>query len=62
CVIAEKWCSSAMAAHEIHCGALVIAVILGTDALMHKTLEKWVLSQFRDQTLSDCDFWTQQGD
>ena len=31
-----------MAAHEIHWEAPVIADILGTDALMHKTLEKWV--------------------
>ena len=31
-----------MAAHRIHWKAPVIAVILGTDALMNKTLEKWV--------------------
>ena len=60
--IAEKWCSSALAAHRIHYRAPVIAVILGTDALMTKTLEKWVFNQFREQELNDCEFWAQQGD
>jgi len=39
---AGKGCSSALAAHGMHYGAPVIAGIFLTDALMHKTLEKWV--------------------
>ena len=38
----EKGCPSALAAHGIHYRAPVIADILGTVALMNKTLEKWV--------------------
>ena len=41
-ISAGKACASALAAHAVCYKALVIVDILETDALMRKTLEKWV--------------------
>ena len=55
----KKSCASALAAHVVYYEAPVIADILETDALMRKTLEKWVFGQFRRHELDYCEFLTQ---